>query len=82
MGCRPWGHKESGTTERLTLNLHLGQGLSRSFSLPTPATCSTFPVPAENNAGYSRDSEIPVTSAFSLWIISVSKAIVLRGTFP
>ena len=71
MGCKPWGCKESGTTEWLTLKLHLGQGLPHSFPLPTAATCSTLPVPAENNAGYPRDSETPATSASALDYICV-----------
>ena len=25
MGCSPWSHKESGTTERLSLHFHLSQ---------------------------------------------------------
>ena len=32
VGYSPWGDKESGTTERLTLSLSLGQMLSGSWS--------------------------------------------------
>ena len=32
MGQSPWGDKESGMTERLTLSLSLGQMLSGSWS--------------------------------------------------
>ena len=33
MGCRPWGYKESDTTERLTLSLYIGLCILHSILL-------------------------------------------------
>ena len=72
MGCRPWGHKELGTNERLTHSTHLYHwrhlgSPKEGLGVPNPPDEKSAHTPGNSTAG-----NLPFSGAAAIWDYSGS----------
>ena len=83
MGCSPWGRKESGTTEQLTLNTY-ATGYVRMLSYSVRLTLWTVANQAPLSMEFSGQeylSELPFTSPGDLPDPGIKPAFPVAGGF-